>query len=115
MKTKLDNYLANLLMLVGATPLLFAVYSTFVLAPHNKRKYGIESDGFLSVSMLLGSYGTTLLLCGGGVLWSRAIAKRKANFGGRSGAFVRTFAYATLCIPAFCFFVFLFLRSSSRG
>lgn len=105
MTQQMKVQLSNLLMLAGSLPFLFALYSAFILAPSRRASLGIESDGFLTVGMLLITYAAAVVLIGSGLAWSRALSKRDGGAASSCTKALRALSCLVLCAPGLWFII----------
>lgn len=77
--------IANVLMLLGLAPLLLAAAWICANVSYADQHPGMVggSDVFLTIAVLIVSYGCALLVAGPGALWSRRLVRR--HHGLRSG------------------------------
>lgn len=94
--------IAHFLMFIGIAPLLlaaaFPVSGIAFAQSHPGQVDG--SDAFLMIALILFGYLTTLVLGGGGALWSWILVRRRIDVASRATIVLRTVVAVALVVPA---------------
>jgi hypothetical protein len=93
--------IANVLMMLGAIPLLSNLgWTLSLIAAAQQPKRGMdESDTFLMIASLVATYAFALVVSGASALWSVILAKRNADLHSSATPIIRALICAILFAP----------------
>jgi hypothetical protein len=103
---------AHFLMFIGLAPLLLAAafsVAGIAFAQSHPGQVG-GSDAFLMIALILFGYLTTLVLGGGGAMWSWYLVRQRIDVASMATVILRTAVAVALVVPA-VWYVSLLLRT----